>query len=96
MPIIPSILYRIICFGHDFSKGPIPPGMRKTLISWLYWVTASVFLVFASIIVNYKSVEFDYSHYLGPDYKNSIDKTKRISTMVTNHVSWLDPVITIK
>lgn len=41
-------------------------------------------------------MNFDYSYYLGPDYKENYKKIKRTSTIVSNHVSWLDPVVLIK
>jgi 1-acyl-sn-glycerol-3-phosphate acyltransferase len=31
-----------------------------------------------------------------PDYKTHMKKIKRTSTIVSNHVSWLDPVVLIK
>ena len=37
----------------------------------------------------------DYSYYLGPDYKKTTVKPKRTSTIVSNHVSWLDVVVLI-
>jgi 1-acyl-sn-glycerol-3-phosphate acyltransferase len=41
-------------------------------------------------------VEADYSYYLGEDYMKTMRGPKRVSTIVSNHVSWLDPVVLIK
>ena len=38
----------------------------------------------------------DYEYYLGPNYKQNERKIKRVSTIVSNHVSWIDPVVLIK
>jgi len=40
--------------------------------------------------------EVDYSEYLGQNYKTNMKKIKRTSTIVCNHVSWLDCVVLIK
>lgn len=40
--------------------------------------------------------DVDYSYYLGQNYKTEMKKVKRTSTMVCNHVSWLDCIILIK
>ena len=34
-------------------------------------------------------LDYDYSKYLGPDYK-ATQETKRESTIISNHMSWLD------
>jgi len=41
-------------------------------------------------------IDADYSFYLGNDYKKNEKKIIRTSTIISNHVSWLDPVIMIK
>ena len=38
----------------------------------------------------------DYSYYLGSDYKKKMKKINKTSTIVCNHVSWLDPVVLLK
>lgn len=42
-----------------------------------------------------KKVDFDYSPYLGPDYKETQVPPNYISTIVSNHSSWLDVPILI-
>ena len=43
--------------------------------------------------VTYQDV--DYSYYLGDGYKSKYRDIKKTSTIVCNHVSWLDPLILI-
>lgn len=38
-------------------------------------------------------MDFDYTKYLGPNYKSKYDKTKNTSTIVANHMSWLDAFV---
>lgn len=40
-----------------------------------------------------KAMDFDYTKYLGPDYKKNIDTKKNVSTIVANHMSWMDSFI---
>jgi 1-acyl-sn-glycerol-3-phosphate acyltransferase len=63
---------------------------------FFYHVCCSFYLFVCGMrtTLNYKDV--DYSYYLGPDYKTHMKKIKRTSTIVSNHVSWLDPVVLIK
>ena len=42
-----------------------------------------------------KCVDFDYSTFLGPNYKETTMKPKYLSTYVSNHASWLDVPILI-
>lgn len=37
-----------------------------------------------------KKVDFDYSEYLGPNYKESTPLPKKVSTLVCNHSTWVD------
>ena len=41
----------------------------------------------------HKKLDFDYSEYLGPDYKETMKLPKHISTIVSNHSSWFDPLL---
>ena len=34
--------------------------------------------------------DYDYSYYLGPNYKEEQKNMKRVSTIVSNHTSWCD------
>ena len=34
--------------------------------------------------------EYDYSFYLGEDYKDKMKQIKKCSTIISNHVSWVD------
>ena len=88
--------FRILSIGHDFRKGPMKAGCRKSLIYFMYHVCCSFFLVVCSIKSSVKYLEFDYSYYLGERYQENIKKIKSTSTIISNHISWLDPVVLIK
>jgi 1-acyl-sn-glycerol-3-phosphate acyltransferase len=41
-----------------------------------------------------KTVNYDYSAFLGPNYKETTKPPRYLSTYVSNHASWLDvPII---
>jgi hypothetical protein len=54
-----------------------------------------VLLFFAGMRSSKRKVDFDYTAYLGPDYKETIKGPKYLSTYVSNHSSWLDVPILI-
>ena len=35
-------------------------------------------------------MDYDYSPYLGKDYKEQIKPIKKVSSIIANHVSWID------
>eukprot|EP00356_Strombidium_inclinatum_P016455 CAMPEP_0170493354 /NCGR_PEP_ID=MMETSP0208-20121228/13746_1 /TAXON_ID=197538 /ORGANISM="Strombidium inclinatum, Strain S3" /LENGTH=373 /DNA_ID=CAMNT_0010769273 /DNA_START=276 /DNA_END=1397 /DNA_ORIENTATION=+ len=91
-----TTVVQLLTIGHSFKSGPIPNGCRKKLIHFMYHVCCSFFLVVAAVRTSVTSKEFDYSYYLGDHYKENQKKVQNTSTIVSNHVSWLDPVILIK
>lgn len=40
-----------------------------------------------------RNIDFDYSEYLGPDYKKTQTIPKNIATYISNHSSWTDIII---
>jgi len=58
-----------MCIGHDFKQGPLEPGWRKNFINWVLWVGVSMYLIVAGVITNCKEKPFDYTEYLGPNYR---------------------------
>jgi len=42
-----------------------------------------------------KKVDVDYTYYLGEGYKNKEKKIKKTSTIISNHVGFLDGYIHI-
>ena len=83
--------YRLMTLGHDFKKGPIPNGCRKKVVNWLYRVNGKFWMLICGVCVSHTDLkEFDYSFYLGPDYKEKKKSIKKCSTIIANHVSWID------
>lgn len=86
-------LLSIVCIGYDFRKGPIPPGFRNWLVRTVFYIMPRICLFVAGIWTSKRYVDHDYTKYLGPNYKENQPNHARISTLVSNHVSWLDVVV---
>ena len=86
------IIVRILCLFHNFEKGPIT-GIRKAIIKRIMHYLSIVILIVCGLRYEKKHIDFDYSKYLGPDYKTEKRKSIHTSTIVCNHVSWLDAII---
>lgn len=86
----------VLSIGHDFKKAPMKNGCRKWIIFFMYHVCCTFFLFVAGTRTSVKYIDLDYSEYLGSDYKKNQKKIKRTSTIVSNHISWLDAVVLIK
>jgi 1-acyl-sn-glycerol-3-phosphate acyltransferase len=52
-------------------------------------------MLMAGMRTTRKFVDFDYTPFLGPNYKESCIPPKHVSTIVSNHSSWLDVPILI-
>ena len=53
------------------------------------WLTTRTVPFAIGTSVSIKTLDMDYSYYLGPNYKSN--QCTKPSIVVSNHVSWLDP-----
>lgn len=91
-----ALFATIMTIGHDFKKGPMQRGIRKSLIYFGYHICCTTYLWVSGINTTLKYCDVDYSYYLGSNYKEIQSKPKRTSTIVSNHTSWFDPIVLIK
>lgn len=84
----------ILTIGHDFRKsGPLKNGLRKRIIHTYYRFAGSSYIAVCGISSSTKTHdEIKYTKYLGPNYS----RNEYASTIVSNHVSWLDPMVMLK
>lgn len=69
-------------------------GCRKHVINFMYKLFCMLILFFGGMRTTKKKIDFDYSAYLGPNYKEATTAPKYLSTYVSNHTSWMDvPVL---
>jgi 1-acyl-sn-glycerol-3-phosphate acyltransferase len=65
------------------------------LIKWVYVLVSKWLILMAAMHTVRKRVDFDYSPYLGPNYKETARPPQHLSTLVSNHSGWLDVPILI-
>ena len=60
---------------------------------WVLWTHCRAIMLGFGVVVrtrHWGEDEVDYSKYLGPDWRKNKFKGKRVSTVVTNHTSFLE------
>jgi 1-acyl-sn-glycerol-3-phosphate acyltransferase len=63
-----SLFSLIMTLDHDFSKGPLPLGLRRTVLFFVYDKCVRFYLVVCGLTTSARKVDVDYSEYLGPNY----------------------------
>ena len=64
-----ALTAKVMSAFHNFERGPII-GLRKVVIKRVLHYEALLLLAIAGMRYEKKHIDFDYSKYLGPDYKN--------------------------
>lgn len=90
------LVLKVLTCGHDFSKGSMKNGLRKSLVTNVVKYNAYIWVLVCGHFTQFEKVDADYSEYLGPDYKNQYREVAQIPTMICNHVSWFDSNILFK
>jgi len=86
-----TFIVSLVCLGHDWSK-PLT-GCREWYSCWSASITCYVYSFLTGAIPLQKKVSnFDYSEWLGPDYRDTI-RDVRAATIVSNHTSFQDATI---
>jgi len=71
-------------------------GCRKWCIMFFFRLTCNLFLIIAGMRTSLVYKDVDYEYYLGPDYRKASILSRRTSTIICNHTSWLDTIIILK
>lgn len=96
--VIISILAGIVCvlaislllIGHDREQ-PMAPGCRKTCLRICYKITAHAQGIFGFFsLYTHKSIDADYTEYLGKPSQDDVADDKPVSTIVCNHFGFLE------
>lgn len=88
------VFISVLTFGHDFRKlGPLKNGKIKRIIHAMYKYVCIGYIFVCGVSTDIKRHDnVKYTKYLGPNYSEG----EYASTIVCNHVSWLDPIVLIK
>ena len=78
--------------GHSFHSPNDKPlkGFRRSLFTFLYRCVGKSFVFLGGIRVEKHVIDYDYSVYLGPNYRETQVPPKHLSMYVANHSSWMD------
>lgn len=87
--IICYIFTRFFTICHDLRRSPLI-GWRQKGLMYSYQFCSWALMQSLSMRSGRRKVDFDYSEYLGTDYKKTTVYPKRVSTLVCNHQSWVD------
>lgn len=91
-----ALIIKLMTLGHDFDAAPIPNGCRKTIIQYVYYFFCRFGIFIAGMgLSTERHNDYDYSYYLGPNYKDGYRDIKKASTIVSNHCSVNDCLILI-
>lgn len=87
------LLIQLVSLGHDFEKGPLT-GWRRKAKNFVNNCGTRILIIMSGMRITFKKKHFDYTEYLGPNYEVQTKRfSKRVSTIVCNHTSWLDGYI---
>jgi hypothetical protein len=90
------IIVRIATLGHNFSDDkPIRGWFRNWALGYVYKLSTSMIVYFVGIRSSYEERDYDYTPFLGPNYRETTTYPKYFSTYVSNHTSWIDIVLLI-
>ena len=92
MPILTSwLLCKILlCCSADVDGAVKKKSCCKNFVDGCTKFLWRIALFIGGITVSFKPVDYDYTEYLGPNYKEKYKKNIMASTLICNHVTWPD------
>jgi lysophosphatidylcholine acyltransferase/lyso-PAF acetyltransferase len=81
---------RIITIGHNFARDEPIRGCRQRAVMRAYKFYTWILMLAVNVRCSKRELDYDYSEYLGPDYKATQQLPKFVSMLVCNHSSWCD------
>lgn len=94
---ITSIVVNLLCLGQNINRGqdPLKGWRKKLLFKFFQYFTTPIFNMLWGFRKKYQQKNFDYTYYLGPDYKQKQVLPPHNSCYVcAGHTSTIDNFIT--
>ena len=85
-----SLFIWLLLLGHDMTK-PMS-AWRHCAIKTTFFIATRLIMITCFMWMSTKYIDADYTDYLGPNYKGDYKPIARVSTIVSNHVSYFDVV----
>ena len=86
-----GIVLKILFIGQEKDK-PLT-GIRGVIYKVVFWVTCTIKVAGFGYRIKAETPDADYSEYLGPNYKEQKFTKKRVSTLVSNHITFVDILV---
>ena len=89
-----NFLCKLLFLGQNIDV-PLS-GWRRTVQKRLIWIICPLFALGFGYYIDHKShteESVDYSKYLGPEWRKNKFKGKRVSTLISNHQTFLEVLV---
>jgi len=83
------LITRLFVMCHDLRRGPLT-GWRSKGLMYSYKFCSWALMTSLSMRSRRRKVDVDYSEYLGADYKETTQYPERVSTIISNHLTFVD------
>lgn len=84
---------RILSIGHNYAANKPMGRYRYALLTCIFQTLCAALMMSLTMRSSKKKIEYDYSEYLGADYKEHMVLPKYVSTILVNHSTWIDITI---
>lgn len=96
--MVMGVILVILCYictwiltrGHRFTDENHITGCRATAIRYVFKFFSAALMFSIGMRSTRRKVDYDYSEYLGPNYKKEQILPKHVSTLIVNHSTWID------
>ena len=82
---------KILFMGQSFDV-PLS-GWRRTAFKWLLWTHIPMGILgfgYYNVHTKHSEEDVDYSRYLGPEWRKNKFRGKRVSTLISNHITFIE------
>jgi hypothetical protein len=83
-------IIKLATIGATFDEKRPLTGWRVNIVNATVKFGCKLLLIFAGLPSTLKTMDYDYSYYLGPDFKKKQVLPKHVPTYFGNHPSALD------
>ena len=88
--------WQLLLFAGKSKDTPLT-GWRRTAHKWMIWTHVPLIILGFGYYIDHtshseESVDY-YSKYLGPEWRKNKFEGKRVSTLISNHVSFIEVLV---
>lgn len=84
---------KIVLWGKNIEDCKDKAMRRK--IEFIVGTAGLTFYLSLGIVISRRSIDYDYSSYLGPNYQTELKNEERPAAYISNHTSWIDIIVLI-